>query len=334
MKMDLTTTIKGLKLQNPVTVASGTFGTTDEYAGYVDPKKLGAIITKTITVKPRPGNPMPRICETNAGMLNAIGLQNKGLEDFIRHKVPYFKKLGVPLIVSIAGETAEEFSKLARTFEGIKDVVKALEVNLSCPNVEAGGVNFMKKQERILDAVKAVRDQTGLLTFAKISPELGDVLDIAGKVIGQGMDGISLINTLRGMAVNVRTRSSRIAKDFGGLSGPAIKPVALRYVYQVKKEYHVPVIASGGISDTQDALEFLIVGADLLAVGTANFVDPRVTLDILKGITAFMKKEKIQKLSHLRGSYQPAKTGTSSSRERAESTGYRPAEEQGKGCHR
>ncbi|HNX69555.1 MAG TPA: dihydroorotate dehydrogenase [Candidatus Omnitrophota bacterium] len=315
MKIDLTTTIKGRKFKNPVTVASGTFGTTDEYAGYVAPKNLGAIITKTITVKPRPGNPMPRICETNAGMLNAIGLQNKGLDDFLKNKIPYFKKFGVPLIVSIAGETVEEFSALAGTFHGLKDVVTALEVNLSCPNVEAGGVNGMKKQERILDAVKAVRDQTDMLVFAKISPELGDVLEIAGKVLGQGMDGISLINTLRGMAIDLRSRSSRLAKDFGGLSGPAIKPVALRYVYQVKKAYQVPVIASGGISNASDALEFLIAGADLLAVGTANFVEPQATLRILDGIQSFMKKEKISKLDSLRGS-------------------YRPAEERGEGCHR
>lgn len=306
MKPDLTTVIKGLRLKNPVTVASGTFGTTDEYAGYVDPKKLGAIITKTITVKPRQGNPMPRICETSAGMLNAIGLQNKGLEDFVECKIPYFKKLGVPLIVSIAGESPAEFGKLSKVFDGLKDVVKAIEVNLSCPNVEGGGVSFMKKQERIGDAVKAVRDQTDLLAFAKLSPELGDVLEIAGKVLEQGMDGVSLINTLRGMAIDLRTRSSRLARDFGGLSGPAIKPVALRYVYQVKKAYNVPVIASGGIADARDALEFLIAGADLLAVGTSNFVEPRATLDILRGIEAFCVKEKIRSLNALRGSYKPA----------------------------
>ncbi len=306
MKIDLKTRIKNLTLKNPITVASGTFGTTDEYAGYVDARKLGAIITKTITVKPRAGNPMPRICETSAGMLNAIGLQNKGLEDFIEHKIPYFKKLGVPLIVSIAGESAREFGKLAKTFDGVKGVVKAIEVNLSCPNVEAAGVSGMKKQERITDAVKAVRGETDLLVFAKISPELGDVLEIAGKVLAQGMDGISLINTLRGMAVDLGTRSSRIVKDFGGLSGPAIKPVALRYVYQVKKEFRVPVIASGGISNAQDALEFLIVGADLLAIGTANFVEPQATLEILKGLEAFCRKEKILSIDELRGSYKPA----------------------------
>lgn len=315
MKIDLTTRIKGLTLKNPITVASGTFGTTDEYAGYVGSGKLGAIITKTITVKARPGNPMPRICETSSGMLNAIGLQNKGLEDFIENKIPYFKKIGAPLIVSIAGESAEEFGLLAKTFDRFKGVVRALEVNLSCPNVETGGVNFMKKKERMLDAVKAVRSNTGLVIFTKISPELGDVLEIAGMVIKEGTDGLSLINTLRGMSVDIRKRASRLAKDFGGLSGPAIKPVALRYVYQVKKMYGVPVIASGGISTWQDAVEFLIVGADLLAIGTANFVEPRATMDILRGLEEFCRKEKIKSLDEVRGS-------------------YKPCGEKGEGCHR
>ena len=306
MKVDLTTRIKSLSLKNPITVASGTFGTTDEYSGYVDSKKLGAIITKTITVKARAGNPMPRICETSSGMLNAIGLQNKGLEDFLEHKIPYFKKLGVPLIVSIAGETPAEFTELARAFEAHRDVVSALEINLSCPNVEGGGVNFMKKHERILEAVKSVRDGTGLLTFAKLSPELGDVSAIAGAILKQGIDGLSLINTLRGMSVDIRSRRSKLAKDFGGLSGPAIKPVALRYVYQLKKEFGVPVIASGGISNVKDALEFLIVGADLLAVGTANFVEPGATQAILDGLAAFCRKEGLPNIGELRGSYKPA----------------------------
>lgn len=306
MKIDLTTTIKGLKFKNPVTVASGTFGTTDEYAGYVDSAKLGAIITKTITIKPRAGNPMPRICETPAGMLNAIGLQNKGLEDFLEHKIPYFKKLGVPLIVSIAGETTEEFIRLAEAFEKHRGVVSALEINLSCPNVEAAGISGMRKQERILEVVKAVREGTQLLTFAKLSPELGDILAIGEQVLKQGADALSIMNTLRGMSVDIRSRSSKLARDFGGLSGPAIKPVALRYVYQIKKELQVPVIASGGIMNAKDALEFLIVGADLLAVGTANFVEPSATLEILKGIESFCQKENIRSLTALRGSYKTA----------------------------
>ncbi len=306
MKPNLTTRVKDLILKNPVTVASGTFGTMDEYAGYVDPKLLGAIITKTITVKPRVGNPMPRICETSSGMLNAIGLQNKGLEDFLEHKIPYFKKLGVPLIVSIAGETTAEFTELAKAFDRHRDVVSAIEINLSCPNVEAAGVSGMKKVDRILNAVKAVREGTRILVFAKLSPELGDLLAIAGEVLKCGADGLSVINTLRGMSVDIRTRGSRLAKDFGGLSGPAIKPVALRYVYQVKKEFQVPVIASGGIANIQDALEFLIVGADLLAVGTANFVEPGATVAIIKGLEDFCRKEGIVSLDELRGTYKTA----------------------------
>lgn len=306
MKPDLTTRVKNLILKNPITVASGTFGTMDEYAAYVNPKSLGAIITKTITVKPRVGNPMPRICETASGMLNAIGLQNKGLEDFLEHKIPYFKKLGVPLIVSIAGETTAEFTALAKAFDRHWDVVSAIEINLSCPNVEAAGVSGMKKLDRILNAVKAVREGTSLLAFAKLSPELGDLLSIAGEVLKCGADGLSVINTLRGMSVDIRTRGSRLARDFGGLSGPAIKPVALRYVYQVKKEFQVPVIASGGIANIQDALEFLIVGADLLAVGTANFVEPGATVAIIKGLEDFCRKEGIVSLDELRGTYKTA----------------------------
>ncbi|MGI6241264.1 MAG: dihydroorotate dehydrogenase [Candidatus Omnitrophota bacterium] len=309
MKIDLTTRIKGLRLKNPVTVASGTFGTADEYAGFVNYRELGAIITKTITVKPRSGNPMPRICEVSAGMLNAIGLQNRGLEDFVEHKIPYFKKLGVPLIVSIAGESTKEFGLLAKAMGRFPSVVKALEVNLSCPNVEGGGVNFMRKQKRILDAIQAVRDNAGVLVFAKLSPELGDVLQIAEKVLAKGTDGLSLINTLRGMSVHIKKRASRIVRDFGGLSGPAIKPVALRYVYQAKKEFGVPIIASGGISNWQDAVEFLIVGADLLAVGTANFVEPMATMDILRGLKDFCRTEKIATLDALRETYVPAEGG-------------------------
>ncbi len=304
MKINLRTKIKSLIFKNPVTVASGTFGTKDEYSRYVDFKKLGAVITKTITVNPRTGNPMPRLCETSSGMLNAIGLQNSGLKDFVENKIPYFAKLGVPLIVSVAGETTDEFARLAKTFDKYKKVVTALEINLSCPNVEAAGVCGMRKIDRILDAVKAVRSQTSLFAFAKLSPELGDLLDIGDKVMHSGADGLSVINTLRGMSVDVYKRTSRLAREFGGLSGPAIKPIALRYVYQVKKEIGCPVIASGGIATWRDAIEFLIVGADLLAVGTANFFAPKATEEILNGIEAFCKEQKIKSLDELRGSYK------------------------------
>ena len=307
---DLTTHIKNLTFRNPVTVASGTFGTKDEYKGFVDYEKLGAMITKTITVKPRAGNSMPRICETSAGMLNAIGLQNKGLTDFLENKIPYFSKIDTPLIVNIAGETLDDFRTLTKALDAKKKVVRALELNLSCPNVEKGGTSSMKKREAIIDVMKTVKDETDLPVFAKLSPELGDVLEIAGDVIKAGADALSLINTLKGISVDIYTHKPRIANITGGLSGPAIKPVALRHVYEVKKNYDIPVIASGGIMTWEDAVEFLIVGADLLAIGTANFVNPNATMDILSGITEYCKKQNITKIGDLRRTFRayPAKS--------------------------
>jgi dihydroorotate dehydrogenase (NAD+) catalytic subunit len=299
--VELTTKIKNLTFRNPVTVASGTFGTGDEYASFVDYAKLGAIITKTITVRPRPGNPMPRICETAGGMLNAIGLQNKGLEDFLIHKIPFFAKIRTPLIVNVAGESPEDFKTLVSSLDRAKPVVSAVELNFSCPNVEAGGAGFMRKRERILEITKTVRQETDLPLVAKLSPELGDVVEIAGEVIREGIDAISLINTLKGMAVDIRSRRPRLANVTGGLSGAAIKPVALRYLYEVKKAHAIPVISSGGIMTAEDALEFLIVGADLVAVGTANFVNPAATMEILKGIEDYCRLNKVTQISQLRG---------------------------------
>ncbi len=301
--IDLTVRIKDLVFKNPVTVASGTFGTKDEYASCVDYEKLGAMITKTITVKPRKGNPMPRICETPSGMLNAIGLQNKGLEDFLQQKIPYFSKIKkTPLIVNIAGESLEDFKTLTRALNKEKRVVKGIEINLSCPNVEAGGVSFNRKRERMLDIVKTVRSETDMPIIAKLSPELGDVIEIAGEVIKSGADGLSLINTLKGLAINIYTRKPRIANVTGGLSGPAIRPVALRYVYEVKKNYDVPVIAAGGIMTVQDALEFIIAGADLVALGTANFVNPGSTMALIRDLEEFCRKQGVSAISELRGS--------------------------------
>lgn len=306
MKIDLTTKIKNLVFRNPVTVASGTFGVKDEYKSFVDYEKLGAVITKTITVRPRAGNAMPRICETAGGMLNAIGLQNKGLQDFMENKIPYFSKVNTPLIVNIAGETTEEFAEMAKALNREKSVVKAIEINLSCPNVEAGGVSGNKKRGKILDVMKAVKDTTDIFAFAKLSPELGDIQEIAADVINAGADGLSLINTLKGLAVDINTRGPRIANVTGGLSGPAIKPVALRHVYEVKKNFKIPVIASGGIMTGTDAIEFLIVGADLIAAGTASFVNPAATMNILQGITDYCKKHNISHLDALRGSFNPS----------------------------
>ena len=307
--LDLTTRIKNVTFPNPVTVASGTFGTKGEYSPYVDLNMLGAIITKTITVKPRVGNPMPRICETTGGMLNAIGLQNKGLADFIENKIPYYRDICAPLIVNIAGETLNDFKTLVKELDGHQPVVKAIELNLSCPNVEAGGAGFMKKRERIIEVVAATRALTKLPLIAKLSPELGDVAEIAVDLMREGIDALSLINTLKGLSVDVESRFSRLANITGGLSGSAIKPIALYYVYEIKKRFNIPVIASGGIVTALDAIEFLIVGADLIAVGSANFVNPAATLDILSGTIEYCKKQKISRLQDLRGTFRGSPSG-------------------------
>ena len=301
--IDLTTRVGPLKFKNPVTVASGTFGVKDEYARFVDYRKLGAVIAKTITLHPRQGNSMPRICETPAGMLNAIGLQNKGLKDFLENKIPYFHKHRIPLIVNIAGESTQEFALLARELDGYRKAITALELNLSCPNIEAGGVRALREKKLISKTISKVRKETKLFLFAKLSPELGDVLETAREAVRAGADGLSLINTIRGMAIDIYSRRPRLAAGTGGLSGPAIRPIALRYVYEVKQTLpQIPVIASGGITTWEDAIEFLIAGADLLAVGTANFVNPRATLDILEGIGHYCQRQKIKSLKELKGS--------------------------------
>src|SRR3989338_3597234 len=300
MKLNLTTEIAGIRFQNPVTVASGTFGSKDEYARYVDYGKLGAIVTKTVTPKPRKGNPMPRIFETPSGMLNAIGLQNKGIDDFIENKIPYFQKVKTHLIVNIAGESIAEFVSLAKKLDPEKSV-SALELNISCPNVKKG-LAFCAKPELAHEVVKAVKEATRLPLFTKLSPETHDFLGVAEAVIRAGTDALSLINTIRGMAVDIEKMRPQIANIFGGLSGPAIRPIALRYLYEVKREFQIPVMAMGGIMTAQDALEFIITGAHLVAVGTANFVNPGATMEILEGIKNYLKLKGHNSIDQVRGS--------------------------------
>ena len=299
-RIDLTTKIGKLVFKNPVTVASGTFGSKDEYAKYVDYAKLGAIVTKTVTRKLRKGNPMPRIFETPSGMLNAIGLQNKGIDDFIENKIPYFKKVKTHLIVNIAGESVEDFVYLAKKLDSEKSV-SALELNISCPNVKKG-LEFCAKPELAYEVVKAVKEATQHPIFTKLSPEAHDFLGVADSVIRAGSDGLSLINTIRGMAVDIEKCRPQIANVFGGLSGPAIRPIALRYLYEVKRRFQIPVMAMGGIMTAQDALEFLITGAHLVSVGTANFVNPRATMEILEGIENYMKRKAYESIDNIRGS--------------------------------
>ena len=299
-KIDLTTKIGNLIFKNPVTVASGTFGSKDEYARYLDYEKLGAIVTKTVTPKLRKGNPMPRIWETPSGMLNAIGLQNKGIDDFIENKIPYFKKIKTHLIVNIAGESIEDFVSLAKKLDAEKSV-SALELNISCPNVKKG-LEFCAKPELAYEVVKAVKEATQLPIFTKLSPEAHDFLGVAEAVIKAGSDALSLINTIRGMAVDIEKCRPQLANVFGGLSGPAIRPIALRYLHEVKRRFDIPVMAMGGIVNAQDALEFLITGAHLIAVGTANFINPKATIEILGGIEDYMKRKEHQSIKAIQGS--------------------------------
>lgn len=312
-KIDLTTKIGTLVFKNPVTVASGTFGSKDEYVRYVDYEKLGAIVTKTVTPKPRKGNPMPRIFETPSGMLNAIGLQNKGIDDFIENKIPYFKKIKTHLIVNIAGESIEDFVMLAKKLDR-EDGVSALELNISCPNVKKG-LEFCAKPDLTYEVVKAVKDQTRLPIFTKLSPEARDFLGVAEAAIKAGSNALSLINTIRGMAVDIEKARPQIANIFGGLSGPAIRPIALRYLYEVKRQFDIPVMAMGGIMTGRDALEFIITGAHLVAVGTANFVNPNATMEVLKGIEDYMSRKSQVSMDSIRGSL----------RVKGEGAGFAPA---------
>lgn len=298
--VDLTTKIGDLIFKNPVTVASGTFGVKNEYAPYFDCALLGGVITKTVTVKPREGNPMPRICETASGMLNAIGLQNKGVDAFLKEVIPYFRGIHTNLIVNVAGKSAEEFVEAAKPFAD-EPTVKALELNLSCPNV-SGGLDFGKSASEAKKVIQAVRAITKKPLFAKLTPESENVVAIADAVMNAGATGVSLINTLVGMAVNLKERKPALANITGGLSGPAIKPIAMRHVFEIKRKLKIPIIAMGGITTATDALEFLLVGADLISVGTANFINPTVAPEIVKGIEEFLEQEGFKSVGEFRGS--------------------------------
>ncbi len=298
-KINLTTKIGTLVFKNPVTVASGTFGSKGEYAHYFPLERLGAVVTKTVTRAPRRGNQMPRIWETPSGMLNSIGLQNKGIDDFIEHKIPYFQNIKTHLIVNIAGESVDDFVYLAKRLDSVKGV-SALELNISCPNVKKG-LEFCARPDLAFEVVREVKQATKLPIFTKLSPEARDFLGVTEAVIKAGTNGVSLINTIRGMAVDIEKRTPQLANIFGGLSGPAIRPIALRYVYEVKQAFDIPVIAMGGISTAQDALEFLITGADLVAVGTATFVNPTAPIEVVSGIEAYLKRKKHTSVSDIRG---------------------------------
>ncbi len=283
-----------IRLKNPVMVASGTFGYAKEFEGLVDLKKLGAIVTKTITIKARSGNPMPRICETASGMLNSIGLQNEGVENFMKEKLPYLSKLDVPIIVSISGDSTKEFSQLARRLDRIRGV-SGLELNISCPNITNHESRTTKHdliaqdRDATYDVVKSVRMATGKTLVTKLSPNVTDVVEIARAACSAGSDAVSLVNTFLGMAIDIETGKSRLGNIVGGLSGPCIKPIALRMVWEVARNIKKPVIGMGGIMNAQDAIEFLIAGAKAVQIGTANFVEPGICDKIIKGVEKWTK---------------------------------------------
>ena len=290
----------GLRLANPVMTASGTFGYGTEYADLVDVQRLGAIVCKGTTLKPRRGNPQPRLVETPAGLLNAVGMENIGVHALIRDKAPLWATWSVPVIVNILGESVEEYAELAGLLDGVAGVA-GLELNISCPNIAAGGMEFGTSPQMAAAVTAAARAATSLPLLVKLSPHVSDIVEVASAVAAAGADALSLINTLKGMAIDIAGRRPALANISGGLSGPAIKPLALYLVYQVAKAVKVPVVGCGGISSAADALEFIMAGAGAVQVGTATFVDPRAPLDILEGIAAFMQREGINDLSQLVG---------------------------------
>ena len=285
-EVKLNVNLGGLKMKNPVTTASGTFGSGLEYAQILDLNILGAVTVKGITLQPREGNPSPRLFETSSGLLNAIGLMNPGVEVFLTSILPMLEDYEVPIIVNISGNTIEEYAKLAEILSGAASV-SALEVNISCPNIKAGGLMFGTREDLAFKVTEAVREKTTLPLLVKLSPNVTDITAIAKAVKAAGADAISMINTLLGMAIDIEQQKPVLGNVFGGLSGPAIKPVALRCVWQVAGAVDLPILAMGGISNAEDALEFILAGASAVAVGTGNFIDPRAAVKIIAGLEKY-----------------------------------------------
>jgi dihydroorotate dehydrogenase (NAD+) catalytic subunit len=282
--VDLTTRLGRLVLSNPVMTASGTYGKGLEFRPFYDVARLGAVVVKTITTAPRAGNPPPRLVETPGGLLNSIGLENPGVEEYVRTYLPLLRTLGCPLVINVAGHSPEDFADLAGRLDG-EEGIAALELNMSCPNV-AGGLDYSTSPEAARDVVSRVRARTGLPLIAKLSPNVTDVRPVAQAAVEAGADAVSVINTLLGMAVDWRSRRPVLGRGVGGLSGPCIKPVALRIVRDVARAIHAPVIGIGGIQDADDAMEFFVAGAAAIQVGTANYYAPRAAADLLEGLPA------------------------------------------------
>ena len=299
MKMNTKVTIAGVTFKNPVMTASGTFGSGMEYGEFVDLNQLGAVVTKGVANVPWPGNPTPRVAEVYGGMLNAIGLQNPGIDVFIERDIPFLKQYDTKIIVNVCGKTVEDYLEVV---ERLADTdVDMLEINVSCPNVKEGAIAFGQRADCLSDITAAVKKKARQPIIMKLSPNVTDIAEMAKASEAAGADAVSLINTLTGMKIDIRRRNFVLANKTGGMSGPAVKPVAVRMVYQCARAVSIPIIGMGGISNAEDALEFLMAGATAVAVGAANFINPYATEEVVKGIEAFMKEEKIQDIHEIIG---------------------------------
>jgi len=298
---DLSVNIGGLKIKNPVITASGTFGYGNELIPFYDPSLLGAIIVKGLSIQPMPGNPPPRIIETPCGLLNAIGLANIGIETFIAEKLPSLVKIKTPIITNIYGHTINEYAEIAKRIESV-DRIAAIEINISCPNVEKGGMAFGTDPDAAARVTDQVVKNTTKPVIVKLTPNVTDISSIARAVESAGAQAISVTNTFLGMAVDVATRQPKLTNITGGLSGPAIKPMALYLVHKVVTDVKIPVIGVGGIMDYQDALEFIIVGASAIQVGTANFINPRTASEIVEGIENYLDDQGYDRVTDFIGS--------------------------------
>jgi dihydroorotate dehydrogenase (NAD+) catalytic subunit len=298
--MNLTVEIAGLKLKNPVMTASGTFGYGEEYSEFVDLNMLGAIVVKGISLEPMEGNPAPRICETPCGMLNAIGLQNVGLKKFLKEKLPYLRKFETNIVVNILGSSVREYVRLAQSLD--EAGVDGIELNVSCPNVKKGGIGFGMDRRLLAKLITKVRNAVQNTTvITKLSPNVSSIPDFAKTAEDAGSDVISLINTIPGMAIDINTGKPRLANITGGLSGPAIKPIALRMVWEAAGAVKIPVIGIGGIMNAEDAIEFMLAGAAAVQIGTGNFLNPKATTDIINGLQDYLKRKSIHDIKEIIG---------------------------------
>lgn len=292
-------TLAGVGLKNPVMTASGTFGSGEEYSEFVDLNKLGAVVTKGVANVPWPGNPTPRVAETSSGMLNAIGLQNPGIDVFCKRDIPFLKKYDTRIIVNVCGKTTEDYCEVVERLGN--EPVDLLEINVSCPNVKEGGIAF-GQDPRALEAItREVKKYAKQPIIMKLSPNVTDITEMARAAEAGGADILSLINTLTGMKIDINRRTFALANKTGGMSGPAVKPVAVRMVYQVAQAVKLPIIGMGGIATAEDALEFIMAGATAVSVGTANFFNPYATEEVVQGIEAFMQQQKVEDINQLIG---------------------------------